>query len=179
MGGLIGVLHRFWLDESGEIITLTVAAFKAMTVASQIAAVATVLSTAGALKQGADAKKLGRYQSDLADKRALEEQAAGIKKSQNERLSMEMMMSRARAVGAASGGGIDLDLMGKLAEEGALRSGMAIWQGNQRATDTRAQGAEALFTGESKRRASVIKAGSTLLGGHFSLLDNYGTGDPK
>jgi len=150
-----------------------IAAVATSSTGALLSAGGTILSTVGAIQQGNQAASMAKYQARLADKRANEELAAGIKKAQGETRAARLAISRARAVGAASGGGLDIELMADLEEEGTLRSMNAIWEGQTAYNDTKQQGAEALFTGKSKKRASLINAGSTLLGGGASLMEKY------
>jgi hypothetical protein len=153
----------------------TVISTATSSIGGAVSAGGTLLSTAGAVAAASNAKKMGKYQAALADKRAKEEKALSIKKSQEHQRRGRIALSRARAVGAASGGGLDYDLAGDLAEESELRTLNTIWEGGERASNLQQQGREALFEGRSKRKAGYLKAGKTLLGGTASLMDTYGT----
>ncbi len=143
-------------------------------VAGTISTVGTVLSMGGQIVEGNNANKIAQYQAKQADKLALEHQAQGIKEGQEKLRHGELLLSRARAVGAASGGGLDLDLMGDIAEEAQLQGSTAIWQGNQRADNTCQQAAETRFSGKRKKQASRYAAAGTMIGGANTLYDNYG-----
>jgi len=125
----------------------------------------TILSTAGTIQAGNAARATGEYQNKLAEKRALEETAQSTKKSNETRRQGMLVASRARAVGAASGGGIDFDLMDDLEQETELQSMNAIWEGQAASDEVRQGGREALFSGMQQKRGSRIQAGATLLGG--------------
>jgi hypothetical protein len=125
--------------------------------------VGTMFAVVGQLKQGKAAKAAGKYQNALAEKRADEERAVASKKSQEMTSRGRLAVSRARAVGAASGGGLDYDLMGDLSEEGTRNSLNAIWEGENAAVNSEAQGAGAIYEGNMKNQASKFKAVTTLL----------------
>lgn len=139
-----------------------------------LAAGGTILGTMGAVQAGKSASVMANYQADLADRRANEERATSIKEAQNRKHQGDLLTSRARAVGAASGGGLDLDLMGDLEEETEMRALNAIWEGESRATDYENQAREKRWEGKQRKRAGYMKGVSTLLSGGASLMDNYG-----
>lgn len=143
-----------------------------LTLAAQIGG--TILSAAGAIKQGRDAQKVAEYNAAMLERQGKAEQAAKIQEAKQARREKELMLSRARAVGAASGGGIDIDLMGDIEEEGVLNEKLLLWQGEERRKGRSGQAAATRFEGAAQKSASVFKAGSTLLSGGYSFLDNYG-----
>jgi len=134
-------------------------------VGAALTAGSAAIGTVGAIQQGNAAMKSARYQNALAEKRADEERATASKKTAEMVRRGKLVASRARAVGAASGGGVDVDLAGDLEEETQRNALNAIWEGENRAQDLEQQGAEALYEGKNKKRASVIQAGTTLLSG--------------
>lgn len=138
-------------------------------IAAAVTAASTGVAAVGAIQQGKAAQTSAKYQNALAQKRAEEERAVASKKSQEMSRRGRLAVSRARAVGAASGGGLDYDLMGNLDEEGTRNSLNAIWEGENAAIDSEAQGAAALYEGKAKKRASLISAGTTLLQGAASM----------
>lgn len=135
---------------------------------------ATILSTAGAISAAKSQRAMGNYQAQLAEKRAKEEKALSIKRSQEHRRRGRIAASRARAVGAASGGGLDVNLMEDLEEETEIRAMNAIWEGEARASDFRQQGKEARARGRAGAQASMIQGAGTLLGGVDNLMYKYG-----
>jgi len=82
------------------------------------------------------------------------------------------MMSRARAVGAASGGGIDIPLMGLIEEDGELRRLSALWQGEEAAKGRSMQAQAARYDGAQYAKAGALRAGSTFLAGTANLVNN-------
>jgi len=144
-----------WMASSGVGMALTAAS--------------TGVAAVGAIQQGKAAQKSAQYQNALAQKRADEERAVSSKKAAEMQRRGRLASSRARAVGAASGGGMDYDLMGNLEEETQRNTLNAIWEGENAAINSEQQGAEALWEGKNKKRASLISAGSTLLSGASSM----------
>lgn len=125
----------------------------------------TLLSTVGAIQSGNAANAAAQFEAKQMDQRALAEQAASQREANEERRQKELVLSRARAVGAASGGGVDYDLMGDIEEEGEFRALTAMWGGDERAAGLRMQADSRRVEGQSRKRASRIQAGATLLGG--------------
>ena len=138
------------------------------------AAGGTILSTVGAIQAGKSQQAMANYQAKLADKRAKEEKALSIKTSRETRRRGRIAASRARAVGAASGGGVDWDLMEDLDEETEIRAMNAIWEGQSRYDDLQAQAGEARARGKAAKKAGYLKAAGTLLGGADNLMYKYG-----
>ena len=135
----------------------------------------TVLGTVGAIQQGNAANAAAQYNAAQLEAQGKTEQAVSQREAQEERRQKELKISRARAVGAASGGGLDIPLMGKLEEEGELRALTALWEGDERAAGRRAQAAGARFEGKQAKRAGMIRGAGSLLSGGASFYDKYGT----
>lgn len=134
----------------------------------------TILSTAGAVKAGSDANSVAKWQAAQMEEQAKAEQAAASQEAENRRKDADLILSRARAVGAASGGGIDYNLMGDLEEEGAYRVGLAIAEGDERAKGRRLDAAATRAEGRMQKSAAFLKGGRTILGGTASLMEKYG-----
>lgn len=143
-------------------------------VGGALSAGGTLLSTAGAIQAAKSQSEMANYQAALADKRAKEERGLATKRSAEFRRRGRILASRARAVGAASGGGVDYEGIADIEAESELRAMNAIWEGDARATDLELQGREARTRGKARRRAGYTQAGATLLGGGTNLMDKYG-----
>jgi hypothetical protein len=136
---------------------------------------ATVLGAGAAIAEGKSENAIAQYQATLAENRAQEERVKGEHEATEKRMKGALAMSRARAVGAASGGGVDIDLMGDLSEETELQALTALWQGNQRGADAENQAAELRYSGKSKKRAGIIRGTGTLLGGLGTVAERHYT----
>lgn len=145
-----------------------------LTLASALQIGGTLVSTLGAFKQGKDQQAIAEYNAQMLERQGKAEQAAKIQEAKQARREKELMLSRARAVGAASGGGIDIDLMGDIEEEGVMNEKLLLWQGEERRKGRSGQAAATRFEGRAAKRASMFKAGSTLLDGGYTFLDQYG-----
>ena len=150
----------------------------ALPIMAKIAAAAsiasTVVSAGAAHSQGKSQQKIAEYNAQQIEAKGKAEQAEAIQEAKNEARKRDLMLSRARAVGAASGGGIDIDLMGDIAEEGELNKQTIIWSGEEARAGRSAQAATARFEGKQRRRASAFDTGSTLLSGGQSFYEAYG-----
>ena len=147
----------------------------AMTAAAPALAMGgTILSAAGAIKQGNAAKASANYNALQLEAAGKTERASAQRAAVEESRQKDLVMSRARAVAGASGGGQDFELLGDIEEDGALRSLTAMWEGDEAAKGRKAQAASARFEGKQAKSASLWKAGSTLLSGGASFAEQYG-----
>lgn len=114
--------------------------------------------------------------------------AAAQRTALEEGRKSKLLESRALALAAASGGGASdptvTKLISSLAAEGAYRSEVAMYQGEERARKLRMgvaakefEGEQALQAGEAKADAYQIHALSSLIGG-ASMFGRYGGGGP-
>lgn len=156
--------------------TLAVSALSAIKGAS----LSTILSAGGAAVSAAGAVQSGNAQDAAAQYQAAQLEAAGKaetaaaqRKAEEDRRQSRLMQSRARAVGAASGGGIDLDLAGDIAADGEYRALTSLWEGAEAAKGRSAQAAATMTEGKIRKKTGLLKAGSTILGGGSSLYGKY------
>jgi len=143
-------------------------------VARNLAIGGTILSTIGQLQQAKAAQANAGFQAAQYEARANEERASAQRAAIEERRQKELAVSRARAVGAASGGGIDLSLLGDIEEDGELRAAAALYEGEERAKGMTNQAAAARFDGQNAKRAGMIGAAGTILKGGTSFFEKYG-----
>lgn len=148
---------------------LALLAGKALT-AIKSAGVGTILQGAGAVVGGLGAVQAGRaqqaasnYQAAQLDAAAKAESASAQRAAQEERRQKGLVLSRARAVAAASGGGQDVPLMGAIEEEGELRALTALWEGEEAAKGRRAQAEASRFEGKQYKKAGYVKGATTIL----------------
>lgn len=133
----------------------------------------TLLSVGGLVQQGKAQDAATDYNARQLEAQGKAEQAAKIQEAKQANREKELMLSRARAVGAASGGGQDYDLLGDIEEEGAMSELALLWQGEEARKGRNSQAAVSRFEGLNKRRASMFNVGSTLLSGGSSFFENY------
>lgn len=159
-----------------QLIPAGIASLKAAmaTTAGALQVGGTVLSTAGTLASASSAKATGEFQAKQLEQQEKAAIAASSQEAENRRKQGELVISRARAVGASNGGGIDFDLLGDLEEETDYRVGMAITEGQEAAKGKRTEAAAARFEGSRGKTAGLLSAGGTLLGGFNSLAEKYG-----
>lgn len=144
------------------------------------AGLSTILSAAGSAVGAIGAIQGGKAQQASANYQAAQLEAAGKteraiaqREAEEDRRQARLMQSRARAVGAASGGGIDLELAGDIAAEGEYRALTSLWEGEEAAKGRKAQAAAARFEGKQAKKAGYLTAGKTLLSGGSSLFEKY------
>lgn len=144
------------------------------------ASLSTILSAGGAAVSAVGAIQGGRAQDAAAQYQAAQLEAAGKsemavsqRQAEEDRRQSRLMQSRARAVGAASGGGIDLELAGDIEADGEYRALTSLWEGTEAAKGRRAQASASRFEGTQAKKAGVFKAASTILGGGSSLYEKY------
>ncbi len=142
--------------------------------APAIALGGTLLSTVGAIQAGNAQKAASNYQAAQLEAAGNTERASAQRQAVEEKRQSDITLSRARLVGAASGGGQDIHLLGQIEEDGALRAATAMWEGEEAAKGRKAQANAARFEGSQYQSAGYLKGASTLLSGGSSFLENYG-----
>lgn len=138
-------------------------------------AAGTLVSASGTLASGKAADQAARFQAAQLEQRGKAEQAAASREAMEQRRQSRLVGSRARALMAASGGGIDYDILGDIAGEGEYRALTALYEGDEAAAGRRMQAAASRYEGKSIRNASRMKAFSTLLSGGSSIAGKYGS----
>lgn len=149
-------------------------ALSGITLGQTLAAGGTILSAMGSARAGRDQQRASEFQARQLEEQGKAERAAASVEAANEARQKRLVLSRAQAVGAASGGGLDLDLMGDIEEEGTYRTLTALWSGEERAKGRRAQAAASRFEGAQYRRAGLLEGVKTLAGGGASFMERYG-----
>ena len=143
-----------------------------------VAAASTVLTTAAAYQQSNAQKTqleaVARAREEEANAEAAESQRAAI----IERRKARNLMSRARAVSAASGAGAsDPTVVNQLADietQGELNALNAMYSGNTAARGYRRGAAIARNEADATQTAGYLGAASTALDGANSWYDKYG-----
>lgn len=144
-------------------------ALKGMGLAQALQIGGTILSTGGAIAQGRQQKAVADYNAAQLEQDAKRENAIAQRRAEDERKQKELVISRARVVGAASGGGQDFGLLGDIEEEGEYRANLALWEGEEASKGRRQAARGERFKGRVAQKA----AGKTLLGGGVSFMDKY------
>ena len=161
-------------------------------------AVSTIFNVMGALKGGDAAAESGRRkqmaldaQAQQLDVNADQAVAASQRTAADELRTAGLAKSRALALAAASGGGASdptiVNLMARLAGEGEYRSGIALYQGQDKARAlhdqanmARYSGDVAVSDGNAAKSASQLSAVTNLFSGASSLYGKFGQGtDPS
>ena len=141
-------------------------------------AVAGSLLGAGGTIIGAnqEAKEL-RLQADQLDAQAGAERASAQRRAIEERRQARLASSRATALAAASGGGVDdpsvINTLADIEGEGTYRALTALYEGNDAAAGLEADASARRRGAKSVKRAGLIKAGSTILSSGASLYSRY------
>lgn len=135
----------------------------------------TALSTAGAVQTANSQNAAAEFNARQLEAAGKAEEASASLAAEEARRQKELQISRARAVGAASGGGQDYALLGELEEDGELRALTALWEGKERAAGRYNQAAGARFEGKQAKRGGLLKAGATALTRGVTLYENFAT----
>lgn len=134
----------------------------------------TILTAAGAIQAGNAQQAASNYQAAQLDAAAKTERASAQRAAEEERRQGRLAISRARAVGGASGGGQDIPLLGQIEEDAELRAQTAMWEGEEAAKGRKMQADAARFEGNQFARSGWFRGGTSILTGGASFLDNYG-----
>ena len=131
------------------------------------------LTAAGQIQQANTASNAAKYNAQILEQQANEKTAVAQREAEEERRLARLRMSRARAVGASSGGGQDYDLLGDLEEDGELRALAALYEGNTSAAGLKAQSNIQRLQARSSSRAGSIGTARTLLSTGSSFFGKY------
>lgn len=134
----------------------------------------TILGAAGAAQGGKAQKLAANFQAAQLEAAGKVDNAVAQRKAEEDRRQTRLVQSRARAVGAASGGGIDFDLAGDIEAEGEYSALTSLWEGVEASKGRKAQAAAARFEGLQARKSGLLKAGKTILSGASSMFGKYG-----
>lgn len=135
----------------------------------------TALSAVSSIQAGNAQAAAANFQARQQEQAAKTERASSQREAIEDRRQGRLLMSRARAAGAASGGGIDFEGMGAIMSEAERRALTSLWGGEERAKGRETDAAATRFEGQQQRKASRIEGFGTLLTQGASWLDNYGT----
>jgi hypothetical protein len=133
----------------------------------------TILSGIGQISAANNQAAALEYQAESDRIQAQQEKASAEREAAEERRQGRLLMSRARAVGATSGGGMDYDILGDLGSETEYRSLMALWGGEERARGRRESAAARTLEAKSVRSAGKIAGFGTILTGGARWANRY------
>lgn len=149
-----------------------------VTVGQAALAAGTAMSVAGAIGQGNAARGAANYQAAQLQQQAGQERATSQRQAMEERRRARFAQSRLQALAAASGAGATdptvIDLSGDIAAEGEYRALTALFGGEERARGLTMNAQARRYEGQQQRRAGVMNAASTIMGGGYSMLDRFG-----
>lgn len=157
------------------LFTGVMAAVKGASLSQVLALGGSAVSAAGSIQAGKAQAATAEFQAKQLEAQGRAERAAASLEASEEDRQKRLVMSRARAVAATSGGGQDINLLGEIEEEGTLRALNATWEGEEAAKGRKAQAAASRFEGGQYKRAGFLNATKTLLGGGASFYEKYGT----
>lgn len=144
-----------------------------------IAAAATVFSVYSSVQSGKQQQVLLDQQAREREEDAKAAQAESQREALNERKKAKNLVSRARAVAAASGAGASdptvTNILTDIETQGEVNFLNALHSGETMARGLRSGAATARREGTAARTAGNIKAASTALGGATSWYSKYGT----
>lgn len=155
------------------LITGAIAAVKGASLSQVLAAGGSVISGAGAIAAGNAQKSAAEFQARQLEAQGKAEAAAASLQAEQQDREKQLVLSRARAVGAASGGGVDVNILGQIEEEGTLRTLNATWQGQEAMKGRQTQAAAQRMEGDAYKKAGFLKGATTILGGGASFFEKY------
>lgn len=140
-------------------------------------ALGTVLSAGSQLKAGDEADAAGKYNQAALNTQANNEEAASQRQAIDKRRQAALASSRAQAVAAASGGGAsDTTVVNTIADiegQGEFQALSDLYNGAERGSQLRQQGAMARYEGRQAQKASRVQAATTVLSGASSMFTKY------
>lgn len=150
-----------------------------------MAAAAPYLVAGGTILQAGNQIQQGREMDaqSSAMRRALiakgkEEEAAAQREALASKKKTDLVLSRGKAVAAASGAGAKdptvMDVLDDVAAQGELDMLNKLYEGKMAMSDRRQQGYMARIQGKNARRAGYINAAGTIMSGASTLYSNYG-----
>lgn len=134
---------------------------------------------------GRSAEQAAIFEARQMKTQAGQEQAVSQREAENRMREAALLMSRAQAVAAASGGGaLDptvLRIIGGISAEGELAAATERYNGDERARQLklgakarRYEGAQARYAGEVAKSTSKFRARKTVLDGISSMASAWG-----
>lgn len=149
-----------------------------------------MMSAKSASQQGVNIRAANEFEAKQMEVNAGQAKAASQREAMIDARKTALLLSRGVAVAAAGGGATNdptvVKLMGDIAAEGAYRSAIDIYQGEEKARQfdmsaaaKRNEGENAAAMGESKANAYRMAGIGGAITGGASLFSKYGQGGPK
>lgn len=130
---------------------------------------ATGLQVAGTIQQGRAQQAALNYEAAEHERQAATERAAGQREAINKRTETDRVMSRQRALAAASGAGVVnpsiLDIYSDTAKQGEYNAQTALYGGEDRARGQLSQATANRFKGKAAYKGSLLEAGGQAFAG--------------
>lgn len=130
------------------------------------------------LAAGMNAQSAGEAQARSLKQQAAEELATGVRDGREKRKEMEKVISRQRAVAAASGAGVSnptiLDLIGDTAQRGEFLAQDEVAKGKARAAGLKDKAKLATWSGGNAMTGSIFDAVGTAAGDIYKYDKRYG-----
>lgn len=142
-----------------------------------LAVAGSALSAGGTILGAKSEAKQLRSEADQLEIQAGTERASSQRRAMEERRQARLVSSRALAVAAASGGASDptvVNMMADIEGEGEYRALSALYEGNEEAIGLENQARARRKEAKNVKKASYLKAGSTILQAGSSLASRYG-----
>ena len=128
---------------------------------------------------GVESRQAADYEAGQLERMAGEELAAGQREGLEVTRQQELLVSRGRAVAAASGAGASdptvIDVLSDVEREGSYRAGLARYGGAQRAQGLLAQAHATRLSGKASERGALLASRGTIIGGLGEAFSNAGS----
>jgi hypothetical protein len=138
----------------------------------------TAISAIGGLKAGKEAKKAANLEADQLAKRAAARRAEAGMSAREERRQARLDRSRALALTAAGGGGVDdptiVNRMGDLHAEGEFGALARLYEGEEESAGLLDAALARRREGKAQRQAATLRAATTIMEGYSTLKSKYG-----
>lgn len=162
-------------------LTLLAAGAKAagtLTTVAKVAALGgTVLSAAGAYRQGQEQKVQAEYQAKVDERNADQATAAGQRRAAAEYRQGKFIRSRQQAIAAASGGGTDasvIDMMTDVENETALNAQTIMSDAKNQSQGYLERANVSRVNGRNAARAGTLGAIGAGISGFSSMYERFG-----
>ena len=143
-----------------------------------IAGAATVLSAAGAIKQGQDQAFQAAQQAAALRNQANADEAAAQRTAIQSRREAQYALSRGQALAAASGAGATdptvVNVLGQIKGEGEYHALTALYEGGTAGGNALSASTAVMNEGRAARQAGYLKGITTLFSGGTTLATKYG-----
>lgn len=177
MAPVFGTLAALGSTLAATVGSTAAAAGTALGGASGVAsAIGTGLSAAGTIYSGIRANQESKIEAKQLKAKGDLEYAAAQEKARETRREKDLILSRQRAVAAASGGGVTNEtvegLMARTEERGERSALLDMYNGAIMRNDLYNDAAAARASGKSALTGSIINAGSTIASGAGDIYDS-------